>query len=105
MNLLTELNVSFPKPIVYVDNKSAIQIAKYPKQDKNSKHIDVRHHFVRDYIEKDMIGIEWKSGKEMIADMFTKPLGKTLFTKYRDEIGVTRNSCQGECEAPLVAKA
>ena len=37
---------------VYEDNEGAIQIAKPPFSNSNSKHIDVRHHFLRELVER-----------------------------------------------------
>ena len=36
---------------MYEDNEGAIQIAKHPISNSNSKHIDVRHHFLRELVE------------------------------------------------------
>ena len=42
---------------MYEDNESAIQIAKHPVSNSNSKHIDVRHHFLRELVERKEIEI------------------------------------------------
>jgi len=41
-------------PIFY-DNTSAINVAKNPCQHKRTKHINIRHHFLRDNVENDII--------------------------------------------------
>ena len=51
-----------------------------------SKHIDIRHHFVRDHISKGEIDLRWISTKAQQADIFTKALGKNLFCHFRDRI-------------------
>ncbi|CAA7042069.1 unnamed protein product [Microthlaspi erraticum] len=38
--------------LVYCDNKSAIDISKNPVQHSRTKHIDIRHHFVRELVEE-----------------------------------------------------
>ncbi|XP_073022677.1 secreted RxLR effector protein 161-like [Primulina eburnea] len=38
--------------IVYCDNSSVIDIFKNPIQHSRTKHIDIRHHFIRDLVEK-----------------------------------------------------
>jgi len=40
---------------IFCDNTSAINIAKNPCQHKRTKHIDIRHHFLRDNVEKELI--------------------------------------------------
>ena len=42
---------------VYEDNEGAIQIAKHPISNSNSKHIDVRHHFLKELEERKDIEI------------------------------------------------
>ena len=42
---------------MYEDNEGAIQIAKHPISNSNSKHIDVRHHFLRELVERKEIEI------------------------------------------------
>jgi len=44
---------------IFCDNRSAINIAKNPCQHKRTKHIDVRHHFVRDNVEKGLISMNF----------------------------------------------
>ena len=38
--------------IIYVDNKSAIELSKNPIQHGRSKHIDMKYHFLRDYVNQ-----------------------------------------------------
>jgi len=37
---------------IYCDNTSVINISKDPCQHKKTKHLDIRHHFLRDNVEK-----------------------------------------------------
>ncbi|CAN0276170.1 unnamed protein product [Scytosiphon promiscuus] len=41
---------------LFEDNEGAIQIAKHPISNSNSKHIDVRHHFLRELVERKRVG-------------------------------------------------
>ena len=47
---LRDYGVNFDKVPLLCDNKSAIQIAHNPAQHKNMKHIEIRHHFIRDHV-------------------------------------------------------
>ena len=38
--------------LVYCDNKSAIDISKNPVQHSRTKHIDIRHHFIRELVDE-----------------------------------------------------
>ena len=43
-------------------------------QHKKSKHIDLRHHFIRDMVSEGLVRIKYIPTSEMIADIFTKSL-------------------------------
>ncbi|XP_070007049.1 uncharacterized protein [Nicotiana sylvestris] len=58
-------------PLLY-DNTSALNMAKNPVQHKRTKYIDVRHHFLRDNVEKGLIYMKFCSTEDQIADIFTK---------------------------------
>lgn len=63
------------------DNKGAIEISKNPTNHNRTKHIDIRHHFIRERIKEKEITITYISTKEMIADLLTKPIGLDLFQR------------------------
>lgn len=53
-----------------------------------SKHIDLRFHFIRDYVEKGMIMAEFIGTGEQKADILTKALGRVRFEELRGKIGI-----------------
>ena len=61
------------------DNHSAIKIGKNPVQHSCSKHIDVRHHFLRDHEAKGDILLTDVRSEDQLADIFTKPVDKDTF--------------------------
>jgi hypothetical protein len=61
------------------DNESAIKIAYNPWEHFRTKHIDIRHHFLRDHAIKGGIVISHVRTNEQLADIFTKPLDKRRF--------------------------
>ena len=63
----------------YVDTKGAIQIAKHPISNSNSKHIDVRHHFLRELVERKEIEIIHVASQHQHADFLTKALPEREF--------------------------
>lgn len=63
---------------LYVDNKSAICIAENGPMGE-SKHIDTRAHFVKDYIEKKFCKIFYLQSDLMVADFLTKPFNSKTF--------------------------
>nr|GFA76934.1 hypothetical protein [Tanacetum cinerariifolium] len=56
------------------DNKGVIDLSTNPVQHSRTKHIEIRHQFLRDNVQKGNISIEKVSSKDNIADILTKPL-------------------------------
>jgi anthranilate/para-aminobenzoate synthase component I len=59
---------------IFVDNKSAIALAKNPVHHERSKHIDTRFHFIKEHIKEGDVELVHVKTHEQIADIFTKPL-------------------------------
>ena len=70
------------------DNTSAVSMEKNPVHHKRTKHIDVRHHFLRDNVEKGNIVLTYCPTEERIADIFTKALSKDQFERNRLKLGM-----------------
>ena len=64
--------------LIYCDNTSAINISKNPCQQKRTKHINIRHHFLRDNVEKGLNSMNFRTTDNQIADIFTKVLSLSL---------------------------
>jgi hypothetical protein len=69
-------------------NESAVKLTNNPVQHARTKHIDVRHHFIRDYQQKGDISIKNVGTDDQLADIFTKPLGEKRFCKLRNELNI-----------------
>jgi len=74
--------------VIFVDNKSAIQVAKNPVHHGRSKHIDTRFHFLRDYMKEKIIELQYCHTTKQIADIFTKSLLSEIFMRLRDMLGI-----------------
>lgn len=72
--LEAELLRSTKSNILYCDNQSAALLAASESHHPRTKHIDVRHHFVRDVINDGRIILQHISTNEMVADILTKAL-------------------------------
>ncbi|KAJ3532326.1 hypothetical protein NM688_g7442 [Phlebia brevispora] len=76
-NLLTELGIVQKSGTpVNVDNQGAIAYSKLNVFHGRSKHIDIRHHFIRDCIEANEVKVIYCATNDNIADLFTKPLAR-----------------------------
>ena len=80
---------------LYCDITSAINLTKNPIQHSKTKHIEIRHHFIRYHIKKGDIGIMFVKTENQLADLFTKPLARDRFNKLRTELGILdmKNVC------------
>lgn len=77
------------KPInIFCDNQSAISLAQNNGYSARSKHIDIRHHYVRQKVNEKKCILHHVSTEENAADMFTKPLPKQKFQHCCELIGL-----------------
>ena len=74
--------------IVYCDNTSAINISKNPVQHSRTKHIDIRHHFIRELVENKSVVIEHVATDMQLADIFTRALDASRFISLRKALGI-----------------
>ena len=80
---------------MYEDNQSAIIMAQGSKMHTRTKHIDLRYHAIRGYVKEGLIRLEHFETGEMTADTLIKPLGRRLFEKFRDALGILSYSRVG----------
>ncbi|GKD28155.1 hypothetical protein Tco_1234369 [Tanacetum coccineum] len=73
---------------IMCDNKGAIDLSKNPVQHSRTKHIEIRHQFLHDNIQKRNISIENISSEDNIADILTKPLKREPFNYLRLGLGM-----------------
>ena len=72
--------------IIHEDNLGAIYLTKNPQISQRTKHIDVRHHVIRNLVEKKIIEIRFIKSKENIADILTKNVNEETFNKHTKKI-------------------
>jgi hypothetical protein len=73
---------------LFLDNQSAIALAYNPEFHARSKHIDIRHHFIREAVENGTVELIWCPTDEMTADIFTKALARPKFWRFREDLGM-----------------
>ena len=97
--LLKDLEVKIQRPLViYCDNISAILLAKNPIFHAHTKHIEVHYHFVREKIVEGLIDLRHIKTEDQVGDIFTKPLPKDKFFKFRRKLGLyDLNVLEREC--------
>jgi len=73
---LEDYGVRFQKILIKWDNTSAIALKRYLVFHARTKHTEVKHHFIRDHVQKRDICLEFIETNIQTADIFTKPLDK-----------------------------
>jgi hypothetical protein len=85
---LNNFGIKFMNVPLFCDNESAIKMTQNPVQHSRTKHIDIRHHFIRDHQQKGDISIESIGIENQLADIFTKPLDEKRFYKLKNELNI-----------------
>ena len=95
MNLIKELKErkittisSVPKVYykAFEDNSGALELARSPKLWPRTMHITNTYHHFREYVRNRLIQLFPIGTEFQVADIFTKPLSKDLFVKFRKDI-------------------
>nr|GEU82652.1 copia protein [Tanacetum cinerariifolium] len=85
---LTDYGFAFNKIPLYCDNRSAIALCCTNVQHFRSKHIDIRHHFIRDQVEKGVVELYFVTTNYQLADIFTKALPRERFKFLLSRLGM-----------------
>lgn len=72
------------KVVLLSDNQSAIAFASSPIENNRTKHVAVRHFFVRDLIYQEIFKLKFVQSKNNLADPFTKPQTKEALKRFTD---------------------
>jgi hypothetical protein len=87
LNLL-DFPILRPFPI-FSDNQATCSLSHSPAISSRSKHIDIRHHFIRALVQDGSFLTSWIPTADMPADIFTKSLDHNLFSRHRAVLGLS----------------
>jgi hypothetical protein len=80
---LNDIKIETPSStVIYQDNQGCIQLAHNAVFHARTKHIDIRHHFIREQIAKRAIVLKYLPTEDMIADGLTKDLPRPKFEAF-----------------------
>ncbi|GAA0168784.1 hypothetical protein LIER_23422 [Lithospermum erythrorhizon] len=85
--MLKEYNVRKGVMTLYCDNMSSINISKNPVHHITTKHIAIRHHFIRELVEDKVITLEHVSTDKQLVVIFTKALDVAQLESLRSSHG------------------
>ncbi|KAK1691795.1 hypothetical protein QYE76_008492, partial [Lolium multiflorum] len=83
--------------IIYCDNMGAIANAQEPRSHKRLKHIKLRYHSIREYIEDGEVKICKVHTDLNVADPLTKALPRAKHDQHQNAMGVSMNIISGSC--------
>ncbi|GKE19428.1 putative ribonuclease H-like domain-containing protein [Tanacetum coccineum] len=78
-NQMLDYGFNFMNTKIYIDNESTICIVKNPVYHSKTKHIAIRHHFIRDAYEKKLIQVLKIHTDDNVADLLTKAFDVSRF--------------------------
>ncbi|XP_074574593.1 secreted RxLR effector protein 161-like [Curcuma longa] len=88
MHTLKDYELNYTNVKVLCDNMSTINLTKNPVHHSRTKHIEIKHHFIRDHVARGDIELNYIESKSNLADIFTKPLPENEFTNIRRGLGI-----------------
>jgi hypothetical protein len=74
---------------LFNDNQSAQKMAYNPVFHNRTKHIAIRHHFIRNAVKEEKVALEYLNTEKMIADVMTKALPKVKHYFCMNALGIT----------------
>ncbi|GJX65804.1 hypothetical protein Tco_0300147 [Tanacetum coccineum] len=87
-NQLLDYGYNFIDTVIYIDNTSTICIIENPVQHSKTKHIEIRHHFIRDCNAKKLIQMAKIDTQHNVADLLTKGFDAGRFQYLVSSIGM-----------------
>ena len=93
--LLAELGHPVASATLWCDNGSTIHLAKAAVFHGRSKHIELRHFFIREQIAQGFLVLRKIASVTNLADIFTKPLSKAAHRGFLPYLGLSRCRSSG----------
>ena len=91
-NQLLDYGLEVDRIPIFCDNTSAIAITENPIQHSRTNHIDIKYHFIREHVMNGTMELHFVPSEKQIADIFTKPLDESTFSRLVSELGMLNYS-------------
>jgi hypothetical protein len=82
-----EIDCTLPG-VIKGDNRGAIALSKNTKDHGKVKHIDIRHHYIRELIKSGAILLDQIPSSDNLADLFTKPLPRDHHHRFLTALNI-----------------
>ena len=90
-SLFAEIGCDIESLPLLGDNQGSEFLASNPIQERRTKHIDIRYHYIREKIESGDVQLYYVPSNDNVADIFTKNLALVNFKRCRDRLGLIFN--------------
>eukprot|EP00253_Pinus_taeda_P027446 PITA_27446 len=77
--------------VIHCDNHSCIKLSENQVFHDHSRHIEIKYHHIRDYVQKWIVKLSYIPTEEHTVDILTKALVRSCFVYFRDKLGVVQN--------------
>ena len=89
----SELGYETPNLIpLHGDNKGSVDLSQNPVTGRKSKHIPIKHHAIREYVENGIIDLIRTPSLDMLADGMTKSLAHADHSKLVTGLGLSNQA-------------
>lgn len=75
---------------IHSDNIGAIELSENDVHHQRTKHIDIRHHFIRKHVKDKQVSPEFIPTERQTADLFTKSLPKVKHELHTKSLGLAQ---------------
>ena len=86
--LIPSTSLPLPPTTIFGDNQGANALSKNPVDHRRTKHIHIRHHYIRELITNGEIVVKYVNTKDNVADVFTKGLDRKSHEKFCSLMGL-----------------
>src|SRR5258708_37802217 len=88
-SLMQEISFPITNIDLCCDYQGAIFLASNPAQEHRSKHIDIRYHYIREYVEEKKVSLTYIPTTDQVADLMTKNLSYEKVKLFRQSLNIT----------------
>ena len=93
--VLLSMEIEVQKPVVVqVDNNGAIFLTNNCSTSDRTKHVDVRRHFTREFVQSGAIKVVFVRSEDNDSDMMTKNVAGNLYDKHSGKVLCSRDDVE-----------